>query len=272
VYAPNYASIATETETGASNYHSLQVTLDKRFSHGLTVLTSYTWSRSMDDVPPGATLQSNSRGSFSEPIYVPGFNQFEYGPSDFDYKHRLVASYVWQLPWLKRSPLLVRTIVGGWAWSGIVSLQSGDAETAYAGLDISATNGRDRAVVTGDLTGGNACNGMAHCVNWFNPGAFSLPLPAVGTAAAVYASYPFKYGNAGKGSLRGPGSFNWDMGIFKNFALKERLKLQFRAEAFNALNHVNFSDPGTTISSTGFGAIQSANPARIGQLALKLAF
>ena len=85
LFMPGFASIGMETQTGTQKYHSLQVTLEKRFSKGVTILASYTWSKSMDDIPPSQTLQANGSGSFSEPIYVPGFSQFEYGPSPFDH-------------------------------------------------------------------------------------------------------------------------------------------------------------------------------------------
>ena len=273
LYMPGVASVGMETQTGSSKYHSLQATLETRFTHGFTILASYTWAKSMDDIPPSQTLQANGAGSFSQPIYVQGFDRFEYGPSIFDRTHRFVASYVWQLPRLKSSSLLVRTLVGGWDWSGIVSAQTGDAMTIYAGTDQSATNAKDRAVVVGAPYGTGGCNGAAvPCATWLNPASFALPASAVNTPAATYTSYPFRWGNAGKGNTRGPGSFNWDMGIFKDFQLAEHYRLQFRAEAFNDFNHVNYSDPVSTMNSAGFGSIRSAADPRIGQLALKLSF
>jgi hypothetical protein len=272
LFMPGLASIGMETQTGSQKYHSLQATLEKRFSKGLTVLASYTWSKSLDDLPPSQTLQANGSGSFSEPIYVPGFSQFEYGPSVFDRAHRFVASYVWQSPLLKGSPWYLKQTLGGWQVSGILTAQTGDALTIYAGTDRSATNGKDRAVVIGGLNGGDACLGAANCRTWFNASAFAPPLPAVGTPADIYAAYPFKYGNTGKDGVRGPGFFNWDMGLAKDFQVRETLSLQLRGEFFNTFNHVNYGDPVSTISSAGFGSIRSASDPRIGQLALKLRF
>ena len=156
--------------------------------------------------------------------------------------------------------------------SGIVTAQTGDPFTVYTGTDQSATAGKDRAVITGNPYGGNACAGAAPCLNWLSVSAFGLPLSAVSTPASVYAAYPFRFGNVGKDSVRGPGLFNWDMGLAKEFPLRETISLQFRAEFFNAFNNVNFSDPVSTISSGGFGSIRSAADPRIGQLALKLRF
>jgi hypothetical protein len=272
LFMPGLASIGMETQTGTQKYHSLQVTLEKRLSKGLTVLAAYTWSKSLDDLPPSQTLQANGAGSFSEPIYVPGFSRFEYGPSPFDHAHRLVVSYVWQAPRLKDSPWYLKHTVGGWLMSGVLTAQTGDAFTIYAGTDRSATAGKDRAIVVGSIDGGNGCAGIVNCLTWFNPSAFAPPIPAVGTPADVYASYPYKYGNAGKDAVRGPGLFNWDIGIAKDFAIRESLSLQFRSEFFNSFNHVNYADPGSTISSAGFGTIRGAADPRIGQLGLKLRF
>jgi hypothetical protein len=272
LFMPGLTSIGMETQTGTQKYHSLQATLEKRLSKGLTILASYTWAKSLDDLPPSQTLQANGSGSFSEPIYVPGFSKFEYGPSVFDRAHRLVVSYVWQTPRFRGSPWYLRQTIGAWQLSGILTAQAGDAFTVYAGTDRSATNGKDRAVVSGDLAGGDACLGAAPCRSWFNPNAFTPPIAATATPADAYAAYPFKYGNAGKGAVRGPGSFNWDFGVAKDFAIRESVALQLRGEFFNSLNHVNYADPVSTISSGGFGSIRGAADPRIGQLALKLRF
>lgn len=271
---PVLASIGSETESGSSNYHSLQATLEKRLSSNFTILANYTWSKSLDDLPQNQTLQANGAGSFSMPIYEPNYNKFEYGPSPFDRAHHFVASYVWQLARLSGHRWYIKQPLGGWQWSGILSAQTGDAFTAFAGKDQSLTNGNDRAIVSGPVYGGNGCTVVpnAACHNWLNPQSFSLPLPASTTPASVYAGYAFRYGNAAKGSLRGPGYFNWDMGLHKDFALTENTVLQFRAEFFNAFNHANLSDPSTTVSTPGFGTITAAGDPRIGQLALKLRF
>ena len=274
-YMPNLTSIGEETETGASNYHSLQITLEKKLSRSFTILANYTWSKSLDDIPQNQTLQANGAGSFSMPIYESGYNRFEYGPSTFDHTHNFVASYVWQLSRMNSLPWYVNGPFGGWQWTGIVSAQTGDAFTAFAGTDQSLTDGSDRAIVSGNPYRGSACvavSSTAACKNWLNPASFSVPLPASTTPAAVYATYAYRFGTAAKGSLRGPGNFDWDMGLHKDFALAESLKLQFRAEFFNAFNHPDLSDPDTTLSGAGFGAITAAGNPRIGQLALKLNF
>lgn len=96
-YLPNLTSIGEETETGASNFNSLQATLEKQLSRSFTILANYTWSKSLDDIPQNQTLQANGLGSFSMPIYEPNYNRSEYGPSTFDHTNNFVASCVWQL-------------------------------------------------------------------------------------------------------------------------------------------------------------------------------
>src|SRR5262249_37406390 len=163
----------------------------------------------------------------------------------------------WSLPALTKTNRLVRAAIGRWQVTGIATAQTGDALTVVAGADQSQTGlNADRGVQVGTAYGGTACTAAATCVNYLNPAAFQLP--ATGA-----------FGNTGKGSLRGPGSFNWDMGIFKRFPLGvERVQLQVRAEYFNMLNHTRFNDPGVSLSGAGFGQILGAQEPRIGQLLL----
>ena len=250
-----------------SSYHALQVSLEKRLSHGFTILANYTYSKSLDDTPNGQAviaMNVNLPNLSTIPWNQPGRHLMDYGPSIFDRTHRFVASYVWSLPAWSGTNRFVRTIIGGWQLTGIATAQTGDPLTIVAGADVSQTGlNADRAIQgVGSPYGGNACGSTARCVNYLNPDRTAFQLPAPGT-----------FGTTGKGSLRGPGYFNWDMGLGKNFALSgERLKLQFRAEYFNAFNRANFNDPGVSLSGSGFGQILGAQDPRIGQLSLKLTF
>jgi hypothetical protein len=198
---------------------------------------------------------------FVMPPTVQGFKSLDQGPSDFDYRHVFIVSYVWQLPSLSRMNRLVREIAGGWEISGITSAQTGIPLTILAGKDQSQTAiGMDHGqLVSQNTYASGACAVQAPCVNFLAPSAFALP--ALGN-----------FGNLAKGSLRGPGLLNFDLGIFKTFPITERWTLQLRAEFFNALNRANFNSPGTTVSAGGFGSILSARDPRIGQLALKILF
>ncbi len=254
-----YSDIAMASQDVNSSYNSLQATLQKRFSHGFTILANYTWSKSIDDLPNGQDITTVVTGNSSPiPWYLPGRHAFDRGPSEFDHTHRFVASFDWALPSLLGRPMALRLIAGGWQLTGLLSAQSGGPLTILAGKDESGTAlGTDRGVyLGGDTYGPGACGTAKPCVDWLNRDAFALP--AAGT-----------YGNLGKGALRGPGLLTYDGGLFKEFPIVERARLQFRAEFFNLFNRVNFNNPSTSISAAGFGRITGAGDPRIGQLALK---
>lgn len=257
-----YGSISQASFDINSSFNSLQVTLQKRYSKGLTVMANYTWSKSIDDMPANMGISGVGQGSNSPiPWNWSGRHQYDRGLSEYDHRHRFVLSYVYDLPRLASANPFVRTALGGWQLTGILTAQTGGPLTILAGKDQSQTGiGSDRAnYLGGEVYGSGACTG-AGCVPFLIPSAFGLP--ATGT-----------YGNLGKGVLTGPGLLNWDTGIFKEFPLVgERFRLQFRAEFFNTLNRANFNNPNVTQSSGGFGSITSAQDPRIGQLALKVLF
>jgi Carboxypeptidase regulatory-like domain/TonB dependent receptor len=255
-----------------SIYHSLQLSAEKRMTHGLTILGNYTYSKSIDDLPNGGGVADIGADTISPlPWDDPLRHQFDRGPSDFDHTHRFVASYVWQLPGLSGTNSFVHHVFGDWEWGGIVSAQTGRPFTVLSGVNASGTGiGQDRATLVGNPHGAGACAAAkittVPCVDWLNPAAFQ-------------ANAPGSFGNIGKGSFRLPNSFTWDMGLTKNFLFTERWRLQFRAEFFNVFNHANFMDDGASLtnfqklsSKSNFGAIQEAADPRIGQLALKVFF
>jgi hypothetical protein len=258
-----FGSITQAAQDINSGFNSLQLTAQKRFSKGFTVLVNYTWSKSIDDLPYNQGITGVAAGSNSPiPWNFPGRHQDDRGPSEFDHQHRFVASYVWALPGMAHSNRALRAVAGGWQLNGILTLQSGGPLTILSGKDQSSTGlGSDRAnYLGGDAYGAGACGASGPCVNYLVPSVFGTP--ALGT-----------FGNVGKGGLRGPGVANWDMGVFKEFRLvKEAYRLQFRGEFFNTFNRTNFNNPGVTSTSGGFGSITGSADPRIGQLALKLLF
>jgi hypothetical protein len=274
-----YSGIQQGVETANSSYHALQLSLEKRFTHGLTILANYTFSKSLDNLSLNRNVASFGLSSYAVlPYYFPDAKQFDRGPSDFDRTQRFVSSYVWQPPVPSGAHRLVRQLLGNWEIGGIASAQTGDPLTVVAGLDRSQTAlGKDRGVyVGGAMIGPGACKKTAPCVDYINPSAFALP--AIGT-----------FGNVAKGTIRGPGSLNFDMNFSKSFPIGERVRLQFRAEFFNVFNHANYLDPGTANSTkgsssaytaangvsanaAGFGSIRAAYDPRITQLALKVVF
>lgn len=247
-----FQQVTQDQSGGNSSYNSLQVQVDKRFSHGVTVSANYTWSRSIDEV----SYQTDLCGiNIINPYDIRAYR----GVSDFNVPHRFILNYLWQLPSPKEG--LERALFGGWETSAIVNWQSGFPLNIKSGGDYSYSLpevGNDQAQVVADphYTDGST---SAKLAQWFTTSAFGEPAPNT-------------FGNAGRNTLIGPGTFNIDFSAHKVFSLGERLKLQFRAEFFNFLNHAQFNNPDTTWSDSTFGQITSARDPRIIQGALKLTF
>ena len=274
-----FSDILINNNTGMSDYNGLQINVQKRpggksavLSH-LTLLANYTFSKSMDIALAnngGITDVGSSKGS-GMPFGNPNQGHFETGPSDYDHTHRFVASYVWELPRLAGANAVLRTMLGGWQWTGIYTYTTGDPLTILAGIDQSKTNlGGDRAnfVGTPDQYGATASDadrkgcGTGACVPWLNTSLFVLP--AVGT-----------FGNVGKSAFRGPSRWNVDSGLLKDFmpiASHENFRFQLRGEFFNIFNHTQLNDPEINRNSGNFGGIRGAADPRIIQLALKFFF
>ena len=222
-----------------ANYHSLQVSGEKRMSHGLTVLANYTFSKSMDDLPFGEGVAGFDTGYSALPLTDPNRHQFDYGPSSFDHTHVFSGSYVWQLPSLSRQNRFVHHVFGDWQWGGIVSAATGRPITVLQGTEISGTGiGNDRGTyctgngAAGDTCqpgisayGNNSCAGVtATCVSWLNAAAFEPTKVGGANNSVIFGTF----GDIGKNALRLPGTFNWDMQLSKYINFTERWKLQLR--------------------------------------------
>jgi hypothetical protein len=253
---PNFSTISWFESDGNSTFHSLQAKVEKRYSAGLSVLGSYTFGKSIDDSPGFA---SNSSASNALPQNTRNLSA-ERGLSDFDARHRFVASTVYELPFgpdkAMLSSGLLSTIVRRWQLSGILTLQSGSPLTPYYTGNISNTlsSGTDRPNVVGDPN-----SGPMTVAQWFNKAAFAMP--ASGT-----------FGNAGRNIIQGPSYKNLDLAISRKFIIYERVSLQFRGEVFNSLNHPNFALPLATVDGAGYGQITAAQDPRQIQFALKIVF
>jgi len=155
----------------------------------------------------------------------------------------LVTSYLWQIPFTKRTTGFVGKVLGGWELNGIQQFQTGSPMTVVSGRDNSLTGlGGDRGVLTGQPIDRPA--GADPVFEWFNQAAFAVN--PIGT-----------FGTLGKGILRGPHMLAWDMGLFKTVKIGEKVNVQFRSEFFNIFNHPNFCNPSTTVTSASFGQITS---------------
>jgi len=259
-----YSNIVETNMGGNANYQSLQVSLQKQISHGLSFLANYTFSKGLDNLPYASNNSFAQPGqSYVLPIYSPNYKQLDTGRSDFDRRHNISLSFLWALPTLHAGPRAFHLLTNGWNLSGIVQLQSGLPLTITSSADLSGTGLlKDRAAIVSGVSpyGTGGCGASsASCINWIRPGAFTTP--AKGTA-----------GNVRKGYLQGPNHADWDSGLQKYFNITDRYRFQFRAEYFNVLNHTNLGAPITGVSSAGFGSIKSASDPRIAQLALKFLF
>jgi len=249
-------------EDGKSNYNSLQVTLRKQLSHGLSFQASYTYSKSLSNIEDW-TANANNASNLAQ----------QYGPTNFNRPQRVVINYSWDLPFYNRRGL-VGALLGGWNVSGVTTIQDGTPlmlvdETGGTAYGVPSTNndslGYSRPQLCPGMTYANipSSGGTEARLNgYWNNSAFCGP-PAImpngttifySTATASAAAQcqaanggspcGTLYGNVGAGVLKGPGQFNFDAAVLKNAHLREDLLMQLRFEFFNLFNHPQFSDPG----------------------------
>lgn len=254
IYQP-IGALTLDTDAASSRYNSLQVTVQKRLSHGFSILGNYTWSKSIDNVS-GANGNTDTSGP--DPFNL----SRNLGVSDFDIRHRVVVSGIYELPSFRNHAALIQGALGGWQANYIVSSRSGLSDTVLSGSDnaFSGVAGQF-ADLTGQMpylpSGRSKADKVA---NWFNKGAFRTN--ALGTV-----------GTGSRNTLRQPAStWNVNFSLFKKFPVYREAQLQFRAEAFNLLNHANLGGANVTVNSPNFGRISTASDPRILQFALRLAF
>jgi len=252
---PGYNAINTlETEFN-SNYHSLQVSAEKRFGSSSLLQFNYTYSHALtNDQTDRSTAPQN-----------PYNLRAEYGPSQLDRTQVFTADYVYDLPFYKAQQGLVGHTLGGWEVSGIVTYYTGLplTVTTLSGVDPGGLGyfGPSSAGGRPDMIA-NPNSGAPHSIGqWFTTAAFA-DVPA-GTV---------RPGNAPRGAVRGPGVGVWDFDLFKNLKLTERFSMQLRGEFFNLFNHTNPDGISTSLGSSIFGQVVSARDPRIVQLGLKFYF
>lgn len=235
-----------------SNYNALQLSFNRQYANGLVLSSTYTYSKSFDLFSNAAIAETSNPYNLS----------FDHGLSDFDRTHIFNASAVWEIPYLKDSKnWLIKETVAGWQISGLIQLQSGLPLNVTDGQDISHTGiGLDRPNVVGNPVLSSSRSRAAKAARYFNTAAYAYQ--AVGT-----------FGNSQRNSLFGPGYEDVDLALMKNFRVTETTRFQFRGEAFNLLNRVNFSNPDGKLSDgANFGRITAASDPRLIQLALKFYF
>ena len=249
-----FSGFNSTADYGMANYNGLILTANHRVANNFSVLANYTWSHCLSNL--------NYTGDNTPPAQDPNNTNAEYASCNFDITHNVTVSGVLTSPRLKRRAL--DYAAGGWQLSPLLSIRTGQPYTVTLGTDNSLTNiGQDRPnlVAGASLYAKNLFPVGSKNPVWINPAAY--------TAAASGT-----FGNERPFSARGPGFANVDIAISKHFPIFERSQLEIRGEAFNLLNHPNYSNPVTAINSTStFGRITStATDARLLQIAAKITF
>jgi hypothetical protein len=264
---PNLGPITMSQSNGISDYKALQVWVNRRFTNRLSWQVAYTWSHAVSNVP---------LTSFTSATTDPFNFDLDKGDSDLDRRHMLVSNAVYELPSFKSRGSLFSAVLGNWQLNGILTMLSGipldvftNANANYFGLASTPGNGGYRP----DLVSGQPIylHGPDSTV-YLNPAAFALPAPG-------------KFGNLKRGTVRQPGLNNIDFSVAKNWKIKERYGIQFRAEMFNLFNHTNFNgfDAGlgagfdttgkfTGFTNTNFGRLNSDRGPRNIQFGIKFNF
>jgi hypothetical protein len=271
---PNpYVSYTTSWfDDGTASYHALNVSLVKRAAHGLAFKANYSYGRVID---MNSAILAPSGENEPSTIFSP-YNRFlNRGVAAYSLNHQFNTNFSYQLPfgngqrfggsaggWLNQ-------LIGGWQWNGIVSAQDGFPMTPVIGFNNSGTGDQNVPDVPDRNPDFKGPVILGTPDQWFDPHAFKMPIPGT-------------FGNESRGSFRGPDLVDVDTSLFKKIRISERWNLQLRAEAFNILNHSNFSLANPIVfegnssdyrRSSSAGAItQSATSSRQLQLALKLLF
>lgn len=254
---PNFANISFIESVGNSDFHSLQVKLQQRYSAGLSFLASFTYGRSIDDSNGVSTSTIASSTTPQNAYNLRG----ERGPSDFNVKYRFVFSPVYELPFGPGKPFLAEglagKIVGGWQLSALFTASTGTPLTPYySGNNSGTLNNQDRPNV---VAGQDANNGPKTPQQFFNTAAF--------TAAPAGT-----FGNAGRNVIAGPNLVDLDLSLVRNFRLTERMMFSLRGQFYNSLNHPNFNTPNATFGTSAFGTLTSAQDPRQLEIAARLVF
>jgi len=268
-------TISTFRSNTISNYHALQMHLEKRVSRGLQFQASYTYSHALDEAS-SASLGSLNNGDFRDQR----FPSLEYGNSDFDVRHHFVAAYSYDLPFGRGQAIagnasgFLNQIIGNWQISGITSVSSGNWFTISDPF-VSSSNNDCGGTVAYNCSRPNVIgNPNGHpCI----PGTF------YNTCAFTSDLVPGTYGDEGRNVVLGPGYQTWDMSFLKLFPVREEMRFEFRTDFFNVWNHTNyltgpmgaagqFEPVSVELGTSQMGFPQAARDPRLIQFALKFIF
>jgi len=259
--APGVVGDTFAATDGDSNYHSLQLTAEKRFSNGISFLSAFTYAHSIDNVP----LQQSGNGEGPLP-QDPRYRYLDRGDSLFDIRRRFTQTLLYDLPFGQGKRFhfeqkWANTLLGDWQANLILTKQSAMPFAPVLANSVANTGTSSRPNLLGDWQISDPT-----ITHWFNT--------ALNTAGAPWATpAQYTFGNAGRGILRGPGRTDVDFSVFKQFPITEKLRLQFRGEFFNLFNHPQFDLPNPTIGSPSAGVISgTVGTPRDIQFSLRLFF
>ena len=249
-----FRSIRTIQNDLIANYDAVSLVARRRMTNGFLLNAHYTWSKTRD-----MATHSNGGGAIVNNYDI----WSDYGPANWDVPHRLVVSYVYELPFFRDSSnLLLRGLVGGWQIAGVSTIQSGtplnvtiQPDQANIGVGSQRPQLVDSSVELSCQANPNGL-GFVGCID---PAAFALPAP-------------FTFGNTPRNYLRGKKFSTTDLSLMKNITTGGRSRIQLRAEIFNLFNQVNWGTPGTTFGAANFGTIASADSMRRAELGVKFLF
>jgi hypothetical protein len=210
------------------------------------VSVAYTYSKALTTLGPHGAQATTAQ---SQGAQNPRDFHAEYGPPSYDFTHALSATWVYAIPGFQHSNLLFRETLGNWSFAGLFLHQSGYALSP--GLNTGTQGEASRPNVVAPL------HKVGSVGEWFDTSSYQAP------------AYGF-FGDASNGSIRGPGYTAVNVSLFKTFPLYKRLNTQFRAEAFNVLNHPNFENVDTSVGDSSYGALTSAGNQRILEFAVKV--
>jgi len=246
-------SVTQLTNTGVSNYNGITLSIQEQLAHGFTGRLNYSYAHALDDISNGGVLPYSLTNSIIYQISPFSLRSLNYSNADYDLRHSLNASYVWYLPFRANNRLLNQTI-GGWEVSGTFFYHTGFPFSVIDGtsmLNFLGNNMQFLTVLASPTTAvQRQCSSTAVNVPCFSSGQF---VPA--GAATTFGTIP-------RNSFRGPGYFNSDLSLRKNFHFRERFTFMIGANAYNVFNHVNFANPVANLNAgSALGRIQSTvNP------------
>src|SRR6267154_2918793 len=239
------------TNNGVSNYNGLTASVKEQVGHGFSGQFSYTYSHALDNISNGGILPYSFNDSILFQIDPFSPTALNYSNSDYDVRHSLNASYVWDLP-IRFQNHALNAVAGGWTVSGTFFHRSGLPFSVVDGTTIGNLQGAGTNLQNVTVLGEPITAVPLSC------GGSSVNTPCLSASQFASGSAVTGFGTIPRNSFRGPGFFNTDLSLKKNFHLTERISFTLGANAYNVLNHVNFANPISNLNSSSFGQIVNA--------------